>query len=63
MENLYVNMKELLKSEEKKKKKKKTDTKNPGKLNMLFVCALSQPEFHDLFLVVIISSKRLVISK
>ena len=45
------------------KKKKKTDTKNPGKLNMLFVCALSQPEFHDLFLVVIISSKRLVISK
>ena len=62
METLYVNMKELLKSEE-KKKKKITDTKNPGKLNMLFVCALSQPEFHDLFLVVIISSKRLVISK
>ena len=60
METLYVNMKELLKSEE---KKKKTDTKNPGKLNMLFVCVLSQPEFHDLFLVVIISSKRLVISK
>ena len=46
-----------------KKKKKKTDAKNPGKLNMLFVCAISQPEFHDLFLVVIISSKRLVISK
>ena len=63
METLYVNMKELLKSEEKKKKKKKTDTKKSGKLNMLFVCALSQPEFHDLFLVVIISSKRLVISK
>ena len=62
METLYVNMKELLKSEE-KKKKKKTDTKNPSKLNMLFVCALSQPEFHDLFLVVIISSKTLVISK
>ena len=62
METLYVNMKELLKSEE-KKKKKKTDTKNPGKLNMLFFCALSQPEFHDLFLIVIISSKRLVISK
>ena len=61
METLYVNMKELLKSEE--KKKKKTDAKNPGKLNMLFVCALSQPEFHDLFLIVIISSKRLVISK
>ena len=62
METLYVNIKELIKSEV-KKKKKKTDTKNPGKLNMLFVCALSQPEFHDLFLVVIISSKRLVISK
>ena len=55
---LYVKIENLIKSEKKKRQK------NPGKLNMLFVRHTgSQPKFYDFSVVLIISSKRLVISK
>ena len=58
---LCVKIENLIKTEKKKKKKKK---KNPGKLNMLFVRHTgSQPKFYDFSVVLIISSKRSVISK
>ena len=56
---LYVKIENLIKTEKKKKRQK-----NPGKLNMLFVRHTgSQPKFYDFPVVLIISSKRSVISK
>ena len=55
----YVKIENLIKTEKKKKRQK-----NPGKLNMLFVRHTgSQPKFYDFSVVLIISSKRSVISK